>query len=348
MTEPEQSRTNRFAAAFDRLGWVVLVLAAGLCVFVTVSTIAAFVPTGRTFADWLTYVHAVERVMSGEPIYPPEQLSGPYVLPNVTLFGYAYPPSSVPMFLPFVSYPGGLVAWLTLNVGMLVTGLYAALRREFGHVRPLEFAFVLLGLASVRGFAEGVAFGNASVGLAGLLAWCWALGRGRTSIGVLSGLGGTIKLVPGTVVFWSTRETFPRVLLSALAVGGALFVLTLPVVGIESWFDYVRALSFSEPACGVDAPRSVACTLQPIVGIGPAKLAGIAFALVAGGLAVLARAPLLSFALVVVAWLAPVTDLHYHYLLVVYVLAVVVAVSWLGARRNRPNNASTTVARTGD
>ncbi len=52
-----------------------------------------------------------------------------------------------------------------------------------GGVRPLEFALVLFGLAFLRGFAEGVAFGNASVGVAGLLAWCWVIGRGRPQVG---------------------------------------------------------------------------------------------------------------------------------------------------------------------
>ncbi len=335
LTDVGPTRVQRIAAAADRLGWIVLLLAVAMCAFVAISTIVVFAPVGRTFADWLTYVHAVERVLAGVPIYPPEQLSGPNVLVNATLIGYAYPPSSVPLFIPFASYPLGLVAWLTLNVGALVTGLYAILLHELGRVRPLEFAIVLLGLAFVRGFAEGVAFGNASVGVAGLLAWCWVVGRGHTSVGVLGGLGGTIKLVPGTAVFWATRETFPRVLLAALAVGGALALLTLPLVGIQSWFDYATALSYSVPACGVEPPTSVACNLQPFLGIGPAKLAGIALALVAGGLAVLVRSPLLAFALVVIAWLSPVTDLHYHYLLVVYVLAVVVAATWAGGRRNQ-------------
>ena len=327
------TRAQRLTAAADRLGLVVLALTIVLCSFVTISTIVAFVPVGRTFADWLTYAHAVERLMAGVPIYPEAQLSGPYVLPSATLIGYAYPPSSVPLFMPFSSYPVGLVAWLTLNVGLVITGLYAVLKHELGRVRPLEFAVVLLGLAFFRGFVEGIAFANASVGLAGLFAWSWVIGRGRGPVSVLAGLGGTFKLVPGTMVFWSTRETFPRVLLTAAALGGALFVLTLPLVGIQSWLDYITALSFSIPACGTDPPTSVACSLQPFVGIGAAKLGGIVFALVAGGLAVIARRPLVSFALVAIAWLSPVTDLHYHYLLVVYVLAVVVCATWLRRRR---------------
>jgi hypothetical protein len=329
-------RVHRIAQAVDRLGWVVLVLAAVVCAYAVIATMVVSAPSGRTFADWLTYVHAVERLLSGAPIYAPEQLSGTYVLVGVTLFGYAYPPSSVPLLIPFISYPVGLVAWLTLNVGLLLTGLYAILGRELGRIRPLDFAAILLGLAFLRGFTEGVSFGNASVGLAGLFAWCWVIGRGTTASGSLSGLGATIKLVPGTLIFWSTPRTFLRVVLASLAVGVALAVLTLPLVGIDSWLDYLKALSYSEPACAVDStPVSIACILKPIVGIGASKLAGIALALLAGALAVMVRSPLVSFALVALAWLAPVTDLHFHYYLVIYVVIVVAGARWLGRIRQR-------------
>jgi hypothetical protein len=320
------------ASAADRLGWLAVALAGLLCTFVTISTIVAFAPVGRTFADWLTYVHAVERLLAGLPIYAPEQLAGPYVLVGVTLFGYAYPPSSVPLFIPFATYPVGLVAWLTVNVGLLVTGVVAILKRERGRVRPLDLAAALLVLAFFPGFAEGVAFGNASVGLAGFLAWAWVIGRGHAAVGGLAGLGATIKLVPGVLIFWSTPRTFPGVVFAAAAVAGALFILTLPLVGLGAWADYVTALSYSEPACGVDVPVSIACLLTPVVGVAAAKLAGILLAIAAGIGAVVVRPPLVSFALVVVAWLAPVTDLHAHYLLVIYVLAVVAAARWLQRR----------------
>ena len=316
-------RAQRLALAADRLGWVAVALATLLLSFVTISTIVGFAPAGRTFADWLTYVHAVERMFAGLPIYAPEQLAGRYVLVNVTLFGYAYPPSSVPLFIPFASYPVGLVVWLTVNVGLLVTGVVATLERERGRVRPLELALALLVLAFFPGFADGVAWGNASVGLAGFLAWTWVIGRGRLPVGALAGLGATIKLVPGALIFWSTPRTFARVVAIAAAVAVALFIMTLPLVGFASWADYVKALSLSEPACGAEVPVSLACVLKPIVGIGPAKLAGIVVALAAGIGAVFVRPPLVAFGLVVVAWLAPVTDLHFHYLLVIYVLSVV-------------------------
>jgi hypothetical protein len=320
------------AAAVDRLSWLIVTLAGAICAYVVVATVVGFAPIGRTFADWLTYVHAVDRVLAGAPIYAPEQLRGPYVLVGVTLFGYAYPPSSVPLFLPFVSYPVGLVAWLTLNAGALLTGIYAVLRTELRRQARLEFAAALIAIALLRGFPEGVAFGNASVGLAGAFAWAWVIGRGRVGVGALAGLGATIKLVPGILVFWADRRSFPRVALTTTAVAAGLFALTLPLVGLTAWTDYVQALSLSVPACGSEPPVSLACVLQPLVGISLAKLAGITVAIVAGLAAVAVRSPLVAFGLLVVAWLAPVTDLHYHYLLVFYVWLIIVGARWLGRR----------------
>ena len=319
-------------AAVDRLSWLIVVLAGGICAIVVISTIVGFAPAGRTFADWLTYVHAVDRVASGAPIYAPEQLAGPYVLVGVTLYGYAYPPSSVPLFLPFSSYPIGLVLWLTLNAGALLTGLYAILRTELRRHARVEFAAVLIALAFLRGFPEGVAFGNASVAMAGLFAWAWVLGRGRAGVGLFAGIGATIKLVPGVLVFWSDRRDLSRVVTVTAAVAAGLFLVTLPFVGVGSWLDYARALSLSQPACGAEPPVSLACVLQPVVGVAVAKLAGIAVAIVAGIFAVMTRSSLIAFGLLAIAWLAPVTDLHFHYLLVVYVWFVVAGAHWLGRR----------------
>jgi hypothetical protein len=316
----------------ERVRWLILALAATCLAFVVVGTMLGFAPAGRTFADWLTYVHAVERLQAGQPIYAPEQLAGPYVLVGVTLFGYAYPPASVPLFLPFTSFPLGLVSWLTLNAGLFLTGIYAILRVELRRPAPLEFAFVLAALAVVRGFPEGVAFGNASVGVAGLFAWSWVIGRGRVATGVLAGIGATIKLVPGALTFWSERADFPRVLAVTAATLAALAFLTLPAVGVQAWADYVRALSLSVPACGSEPPVSLACLIEPWLGVSLAKSAGIVVAIAAGLAAVVVRPKLLAFGLVAIAWLAPVTDLHYHYLLVGYAWLVAAFTRVLTAR----------------
>ncbi|MBI3749170.1 MAG: DUF2029 domain-containing protein [Chloroflexi bacterium] len=290
--------------------------------------------SGEAFTDWRTYVNAVERLQVGTSIYAQGQLAGPYTLPDMALVGYAYPPASVPLFLPFTSYPGGLVAWLLLNVGLLVTGLYAVLRQELGQARLTDLALVLLLLALIRPFWSGLALGNVNVGLAGVLAWCWVIGRGRGSIALVAALGATVKSIPGVLVFWSTPRTFPRVAIGTAVTGVLLFLVSLPFVGLQSWFDYGLALSNAQPSCHEDTfIPSAACLLQPVFGVGVAKLSGIVFAVVLGGFALVSRSSIVAFALVTFALLAPVTDFHPHYLLMLYVLIVVAGVSWIGGRR---------------
>src|SRR5262245_7647409 len=77
------------------------------------------------FADWQTYALAWLRVAAGAPLYAPAQVRGPYLLPDMLSQGFAYPPPSVVLFAPFASWPFGFIGWTTLNVGTLLTALWA-------------------------------------------------------------------------------------------------------------------------------------------------------------------------------------------------------------------------------
>ena len=77
--------------------------------------------------DRLAHVRdRLDRMVSGLGIYAPAQLAGSsYNLTHVVLTGYAYPPASVPFYALVASYPIGLAAWLTLNLGLLLAALWA-------------------------------------------------------------------------------------------------------------------------------------------------------------------------------------------------------------------------------
>jgi hypothetical protein len=89
-----------------------------------------------------------------------------------------------------------------------------------------------------------------------------------------------------------------------------------------------------------------------MLGPGPAKAAGTAVAVAAFLGAWLVRPPLLAYALVGIAWLAPVTDMQWHYLLIPYVF-LVVAVAHVFAQRRAtrsvvmPHRASATITTDG-
>jgi hypothetical protein len=103
---------------------------------------------------------------------------------------------------------------------------------------------------------------------------------------------------------------------TAIAIG--LVVVTLPLVGVGSWVTYVAALGAVDPVCGDPhwANYSVACIIGSTGGV---LLGG--FALVIG---ILAGRTAIGWAAVVVAIMAPASELHLHYFVLLYILAWII------------------------
>lgn len=327
-----RSRGERDAGGTPAAAWSwLLPLGAALLVVGWLQVVlAATPPTNPIFVDWTTYALGSERILSGESLYLPEQVAGPYALPDVTPQGYIYPPPSALMFLPFSVGPLGLAAWIAANIALLISGLTAVLWREQGDLRPLPLTAVILGLLVIvpvpgtvlAPFPNGVLNANVNVGLAGLLAWCWAAGSRRGWITYAAGAGAAFKLFPGALVLWAVRRNGPRPLMIAIAITAGICLITLPIVGVEEWSAFVRALSNAQPAC--DGGRSsVACLTQPLLGPSLAKAAGVVVGVALLALAVRVRAEFLAFVLLTGGMLAPLADGHQHYLLFAYVLVVI-------------------------
>ena len=287
------------------------------------------------FVDWIVHGSAVGRVFAGQALFEARQLSGTYFLPDTVPAGYAYPPASVLPLIPFSGTLLGLVAWLALNIGVFLSGLWAALRRDLGDRTVVPFAFVLLGLMFFLPFASGVISANANLANAGIYAWCWAIGRTEGRIGLVAGLAAVVKVFPGALVLWPTGRARRESLVLAIGVAVGLTVVSLPLVGLQSWMDFPVAISNALLSCG-EGRYSVPCALQPLLGTGVAKLAAIAL----GGLVLIAalrtRNDRLAFVLFGVAMLVPVPDMHPHYWLIAYVAAVVLIGGLLASRR-RPD-----------
>jgi hypothetical protein len=319
-----------------------LVVCAALLTSAVAATYRAYASGGAQFIDWVTYAHATERLFAGQSLYAPEQLAGPYQLPDVLRTGYAYPPPSAVLFAPFSFGDAGLFAWLVLNVALLLSGLVAVLRRELGSIQPVALGLVLVGLSVPlpRGdgtiavpFADGVVTANANVALAGMVAWAWALADRDRWLPFAAAVGGIVKVFPAGLAFWSARRHGWRPLLITAVVGAALVVVTLPLTGINEWVAFTRALGNAVPACS--GRLSVACVLGPMVGQTAATWIGIGLGatLLLGSLVV--RNEVAAFTLLVLGMLAPVTDGHPHYFLFIDVLLVVAAARFVGRRRSR-------------
>lgn len=320
------------------LGGLTVVLATAFLVGTLVSLIPQVTGWPGPFVDWRTYENAAARFLAGGSIYAPQQLAGPYRLTEVLLIGYAYPPASVPLLVPFQGYPVGLAAWITVNLGLLLTALWTIVSRTWPAFRLPAFAITLAGLAMFPPFLAGMIAMTTNIGLAGAIGWV-AVGLNSRQAGTLGGVLGIVKVFPAALAF-SAVEGKPRSVATGVLIAAALVVITLPLVGLQSWVDFARALTGAVPDCsGFNV--SIACTLAPVIGFEWGSLAGI----LVGGLAVLGmifcRQPYLMSLLAAVSVTAPANNLHIHYWTIGYVL-VVVSVARLAvlARARRP--ASTT------
>jgi len=311
-------------------------------VAVTVATAYWFVQLGEAgllSVDWATYANAFARWRDGLAVFDAVQTSGPYELPDVVRFGYAYPPPTVPFFAPFATFPVGFFLWETANVAVLMTGLYAVMRHEIPDHSAMGFAVAMGALALFAGYGIGIAAGNVNVGLAGILAWAWVLGRGHRA-GIIAGAGAILKVVPGVLVFWTRPSSFSWTVAWAVVTAGTLSLITLPFVGFQSWLDFAIALGNSMPICdAVGFHPSLACgAIELGIPITAAKLFSIVAAGALGLGALWVTNDFIAFALVVFAMLAPVADMHAHSLLPLFVLAVVGVARTAGMRTRRSHS----------
>jgi hypothetical protein len=332
------------AASRDRVFDLALV-AIAFALFVTViyvSMLAAYQHGDRSvFPDWRTYSAAVHRWLEHEPIFAAQQLAGPYQLPDVLLVGYAYPPPSLFFFLPFASYPWGLVAYLIANLGGLVCVLWAMVSRWWPRRRLRVFAFVLAGLAAWPPFSDGVTAANVNIGIAALVGVV-ALGLPPTMSGVIGAVAGLVKVFPGaSAIATSDRKMHATIVAATIAAAFAL--LSLPLIGINAWIQFPQALANGVPDCTRGREFGPACLLTPVVGVQVAKWTCLAVGVVATLSLVRLRDPLAMAAMLTVTIMAPAYDLHLHYWILVYVLLVAIAARATATRARGPRDVAAAV-----
>lgn len=329
MTALDRVRGSRLVTP---LGWLLLAAAIAACV-VSLKLWADWQFTvAARFSDWQTAANAVARALDGQPLYTQTQLRGPYYMTDTVLKGWTYTPASVVALIPFGSQPAGLYAWIVLNVGLYVGGLAAILRRELGSFLPWPLALVLLGLAAFRPFEEGVVAGNVNVALAGLYALCWASDERSRWMAPAAGLAATFKVFPGLIVLWPMRAQGLRPLFVAAGVAIALSLLSLPIMGVDAWRDFVKAILNAQPPCQSYNAMSFACFFAPVTGATIGKLVGYAVVAVCAVGVLRVRDRFRAFVLLGGALLAGVTDMHLHFWVFGYVV-LVVALARAEARR---------------
>jgi hypothetical protein len=227
--------TGRRTALSDRLhegapGW--LRVAAVASMIVVPGLVLAF--AGDTLGyDFAAYRSAAQRVLDGQPLYDP----------NVAVAGgfaiFLYPPPSVVLFIPFVPMAWLPAVWLWTAILFASVVAAVALMPVAPGVRWLML--LLAGLSWP--VAYSLKLGQVGPLLLLVFVVCWrAIDRQRT-FGISSALGGLLKLQPFLLVAWAFATRRPVAVTAALATVVVAVLATLPIVGMQSYADYVALLS---------------------------------------------------------------------------------------------------------
>ena len=277
-------------------------------------------------ADFAAYWTAGRHLLEGQPIYSATQLAGPYTPEG--LVGFLYAPPFAAVVAPIAalvpdSYGAAAWIWVVLGAVVLVASVVAVARAE-GLDRRLDLALptipILVVLAAIFPPILGeITVGNVHLELLGLLSLAW-LGvrrgdaRGDAVAGVAIGAATMIKIFPGLLVVWLlVRRRFRAAAWSVGAVA-AIALVSVPIVGLDNWLDFPRALLNMGPIVSTIDAVSPISWLEPVVGFDLARwsVLGAGTALVVW--AARKRDERVGFALAVTVSVLVAPSVFHHYL----------------------------------
>ncbi len=210
-----------------------------IAVVVFVATTAAILASaGATLGyDYQAYVHAAQRLLDGQPLYDSNvDVAGGFAI-------FLYPPPFAVAFVPFALLgAGGVWVW----TGLLIACVVGAIA-----LMPVS-ATIRWGLLVLAGLDWPVLYslklGQVGPVLLLLFVLSWRVLDRQTPLGGSIGLGGLVKLQPLLLIGWAALVGAWRAVAVAIAVVAFACAVTLPIVGIPAWTDYVTLLrSVSEP-----------------------------------------------------------------------------------------------------
>jgi alpha-1,2-mannosyltransferase len=182
--------------------------------------------------DFLAYHQAATRLLDGQPVYDMS-------FTETGGFGlFYYPPTFVPIVLPFGLLPPGPATWLfiALSLAAAVVGIWIlpvsrAVRWTILLLAGLSFPFVYalklgqVGPLLLFGFAVG---------------WRWLDDPVR--LGASAALGTAIKLQPGLILVWAVLTRRWRAAMVGFVVLAALASIALLFAGLQPWSDFLTLL----------------------------------------------------------------------------------------------------------
>jgi hypothetical protein len=197
---------------------------------------------------------SVQNLFHGEPIYgDQEQALHRYLgyvrnkdnpAENFSLQVNAHPPTSVLLAVPFcwLDYADAFLAWNLLSLVCFAVSLWVVIRQLGLRVTGWGLLAAWALLLFCNPFRQQINQGNLNLLLMLLFAAAWALERSEKPgwAGLVIGLATAIKLFPGfLLVYYAARGRWRVVIAGTLTVIG-LTLLTLPVVGLDTYVSYYR------------------------------------------------------------------------------------------------------------
>jgi hypothetical protein len=212
----------------------ILVGTVGFAILLVAAT--RFIGSSGFSYDYAAYDLAARRLAAGGPLYPAGVAeaynSGAYA----NLYLYAPPLAVALLPATLLAPPTAALAWLWLRVVLLVASCA---------ILPIGVPARVATLG-VAGLSFPVLFdlnlGNLSIVLFALSAVVWRFRDRPAASLALAAILSVRYSFAIVLVSWLIRRAF-RPLVWAIAAGLAIAIVTLPIVGIEGWTDYLTILT---------------------------------------------------------------------------------------------------------
>jgi len=193
----------------------------------------------QALRDLDIYLRAGAAWWSGGPVYLDHLATSVPV--DRSMYPFLYPPLTLPLFGFLAALPRDVVhaGWLSVSAGLALVAL-----RSFGLSWPWALAALLW-----RPFAEGLWVGNVAVPV--LAAFAVA-----PRAGSLLALPAVFKIYTAIPALWLIRERRWRAAAAAMGLVAGLGLVTLPLVGLDSWRAWLTGLAWwdaSAPGLGAYA-----------------------------------------------------------------------------------------------
>jgi len=305
----------------QRLGLAVLVAAAIVVQLTLAIRLVVALGQGYLPHDFLAYDGAVRHLLAGQPLYDTTATE------TGGLGLFLYPPSFALLMLPVALLPTAIAAPAWMFVLIVVALLAVWLMPVTRVIRWL----LTLALGLSWPFIDSLAQGQVGPWLLLLFVIGWrSLDRPRV-LGVVLGLGTTIKIQPAIVIAWAALTRRFRAAAIAVGLAGALALVATAIVGPQAWADLAAVLAkTNEPVLTRNSVGIARVAYE--LGASPAVAYGLyAVSIVAALVAVLAAirwgSPTSSFIVAAIAsqMISPVIWPH-------YAIVLFLPVAWLLAR----------------